>query len=107
MSVTTNAIIAYGISLDEDQEIPWETGDDTEVEEWWLKVNGYEPPFKMFDEHGMWINGVEPPQEKQDVYWNHRRAALEANPLPPYVHRGRPWDRDRGVSRLPGGYLGH
>jgi len=82
MSVTTNAIIAYGISLDEDQEIPWETGDDTEVEEWWLKVNGYEPPFKMFDEHGMWINGVEPPQEKQDVYWNHRRAALEANPLP-------------------------
>jgi len=80
MSVITNAIIAYGISLDIDQKIPWEL--EADAGDWWLKVNGYESPFGMFDENGDWIDGTRPSQERIDAYFNHRLAALEANPLP-------------------------
>jgi len=87
MSITTNAIVAFGISLYMDQEIPWEAGADTagtavNVEDWWLKVNGYEPPFKVVDERGNGLDGVQVPQRKKDAYWKHYWAALKANPLP-------------------------
>ena len=42
MGVSTDGIIAFGIVLDEGQELPWddEPGDG-DFEDWWRKVNGW------------------------------------------------------------------
>ena len=61
MGVSTNAILCFGISFDEDTIFPWGDGED-EMKEWWLEVNGYQPPFELFDEHGDWLDGVEAPR---------------------------------------------
>ena len=80
MGTSTNAILCYGYSFEEEYSFPWASEDD--IVEWWLKVNGYKPPFQLFDERRNWLNGVEAPDDKVTEYFNARRAFLEKNPIP-------------------------
>lgn len=82
MGTSTNAMICYGIALDDEMELPWEAAIDSDIEEWWRTLNGYIPPFELFTPEGEYIGGVEPSRERNDVYFAARRAFDAAHPLP-------------------------
>ena len=85
MSVSTDVILCYGFSFDEDYEFPWEDSGDSEwdIESWWLEsVHGYKPPFRLFTDDGDYIDGRKPPSERVSEYFAHRRAFAKEHPLP-------------------------
>ncbi len=93
MSVSTNAEISFGILFDEDHEFPWDDEKyDTDMAEWWRDINGYKPPFELFDERGEYAAGIpltkdqygrkEAPKEMVSAYFDHRHEWEKAHPLP-------------------------
>ena len=78
MGVSTNGIICYGISFEEDFEFPW----DDDWDEWWIKICGYKPLFEMYDEKGEYIAGMKPAQEDRDKYWDHKYKFKKEHPMP-------------------------
>ena len=82
MGTSTDAIICFGVSFEEDTEFPWDDNKWSDIDEWWLyEVCGYKDPFEMWDETGNYIDGIEPPEEKQNEYYDTRRAFKEKHPL--------------------------
>lgn len=80
MGVSTDGQICFGALLEEDTELPWQDRDD--IEDWWEEVKGYRPNPQLFDEHGEYLNGVEPPKEQVDAWLKHKREWKKENPLP-------------------------
>ena len=78
MGSNARATICLGTALEEEGEYPWK--DD--MEEWWLKINGYEPPFQLFDAKGEYLNGKKPPKDQIDAYYNHKFKFKKDHPLP-------------------------
>ena len=78
MGVSTNGQICFGVLLDENVELPWDKDNDGDFEAWWMCIQGYQPPFEIYDETGNYINGARPPEE----YYTHRHAFEKAHPLP-------------------------
>jgi hypothetical protein len=77
MGSDARATICFGIVLDNETEYPW--SDD--IEDWWFNaVCGYIPPFRVFDEKGNFLNGIQ--DEKCDEYYNHKNGFKKAHPLP-------------------------
>ena len=85
MTTSTNGQICYGIALDEDTEFPWDSDEyEGDIDDWWVSgVLGYQPPFKMYNSAGNFINGVEPPKEKVKAYYQDRRDFKARNPKLP------------------------
>src|SRR5687768_12176248 len=82
MGTSTNGEISYGIAFDEDFEFPWDDDDgEGDLENWWLAVNGYKPPFEVYDENG-YIGGKRPSEEKLSEYFAAQRSFQAAHPLP-------------------------
>jgi hypothetical protein len=84
MSESTDGQIFYGILVDEGAELPWEdevfSGD---IEDWWLSVNEYFPPFEIYTEEGEYREGISGFQdEKVQVYYKSEDEFLENHPLP-------------------------
>lgn len=95
MGASTNGIICYGIKFEEGFEFPWDAEPwDGEIEEWWGDVNGYKPPFELYDAAGNYhptirlVTGRYPsdtrPEDETLVerYHAHRLKWDEAHPLP-------------------------
>lgn len=80
MGVSTDGKISYGIEFPEGFYFPWVDHDD--IEDWWLDVNGYKPPFEIYDEEGEYIGGVRPSDETIKAYFESRRIFHEKHPLP-------------------------
>jgi hypothetical protein len=78
MGSDCRATIAFGIDLG-DSEQPW-TND--ELEDWWLKVNNYEPPYEIYDDEGYLIDGIDRKSEKCKAYWEHRNNWIKEHPCP-------------------------
>lgn len=56
MGFDATAIICYGVKLDEDFEPPWgDDNDEDDIEEWWMKVNGYQELPGVWDEKGSYL----------------------------------------------------
>ena len=85
MGTSTDGLLFYGWCFDEGHEFPWsdieECCEASEVV-WWRKVNGYEPPFKLYDEHGEYLNGRAPTDQQCRDYCDHHDRWDEAYPLP-------------------------
>jgi len=83
MGVSTNGQICYGVVFEEGYEFPWgKDGEDGGIEDWWMEINGYKPPFEIYDENGDYIDGKRPPTEKMDQWYESRIAWKKQNPLP-------------------------
>lgn len=82
MGVSTDGEISYGIAFEEDFEFPWDGDHEGDLDDWWLAVNGYKPPFELYDDEGEYINGVRPPQEQFDDCYEAERIFLKDHPLP-------------------------
>jgi len=83
MTVSTDGQICFGIVLDEGIELPWEDEDgEGYIELWWLDVQGYKPPFEMYNDRGSYIGGVKPSEKKHREYYDHQHAFEKTHPLP-------------------------
>lgn len=82
MGISTNGQICFGILFPEEYAFPWDKYGDEE--EWWLKdVLKYKPPFEIFDSKGEYIDGVKPPKETIDKYYEYRRNFInKSNAFP-------------------------
>lgn len=79
MGQSTNGLIAFGFSFEEDFEFPW--GED-DPEDWWAATKGYKPSVELFTAEGGYIGGVEPSREATKAYFAEKHAWQEANPMP-------------------------
>ena len=76
MGTSTDAIICYGIAVDEEAELPWATAPDGDIDEWWRKeIHGYTPTFELFTPDGNYIDGVEADASRVDAFFAERDAA--------------------------------
>lgn len=83
MGVSTDGIICYGMMFDEGDEFPWDAEPwNGDMNDWWRDINGYKPPFEIYNAQGNYIDGVKPPQGKEDEYWEHRKNWDKQNPMP-------------------------
>jgi hypothetical protein len=83
MSTSTDAQICFGICMDEDDELPWNAEPfNGDMEEWWLGVHDYKPPFDLFDEKGNFLPGVTREDPRIREYFEHRRQWLDQHPIP-------------------------
>jgi hypothetical protein len=83
MGVSTDAILCYGISLEEGTILPWEEH-ELSLEDWWIEVvHSYKPPFEIYDEEGNYADGKEPDRETIDEYYQHRYEFTKRVSLPP------------------------
>lgn len=83
MSVSTDGLIFYGVLLDEDTELPWNTNkyDYSELE-WWRDVNGFKPTNNLYDENGNWVNGIKPTEEAYKAYYTELALFDKKHPIP-------------------------
>lgn len=86
MGISTDGIICYGYHVGEVDEIEIfdpenEKEYDDGIYDWYIeKYLGYKEPFPMFDEKGMWLNNIEPPEHTITEYLDHRKKFKENNP---------------------------
>ena len=80
MSSSTDGTICFGVMIDDETELPWDESGDWEV--WWRKVNGYKPPFEIFDKNGNYLDGKEPAEGKVDEYFDSQEKWDKKNPFP-------------------------
>lgn len=81
MTTSTDAIICFGMTFDEDREFPWDDDDD-DIEEWWLNTIGYKKPFELFDKDGDYVDGMKPSMTKIREYYEKREEFLKKFPIP-------------------------
>jgi hypothetical protein len=79
MGQSTNGQICFGILFPEDYKLPWK---DSSEEDWWRTVNGYKPPFELYNSQGEYLNGKKPPQSEIDQYYQAQREFDDNNPFP-------------------------
>lgn len=79
--------ICYGVTFDEETEFPWDADEyDGDLEQWWaFGVQEFRHSFELFTPEGLWIDGVEAPQERQDQYNREWREFRDRMALPPVV----------------------
>lgn len=83
MSVSTDGQICFGILFEESFEFPWDLSPwDGEYEDWWRDMNGYEPPFNLYDSRGNYLDGIEPSKDRIHEYYAARREFDKARPFP-------------------------
>lgn len=97
MGQSTDALIAYGLSFDEDSEFPWYgcdlDGGGEDFEEWWRDVNGFkhaveQPDWEAIEERSkqrpMGRPGESSPEDQAhiDAWFGERNDWDKANPLP-------------------------
>lgn len=85
MGQSTNAILCFGISLEEGYEPVWcDTEYDSDIDDWWCTVNGYKRPFELYDNQGnyIYVNGIKPSEERIQEYFHHKRIWQKDHPLP-------------------------
>jgi len=84
MSQNTDGQICFGILLEEGTELPWDEDDECgygDVEEWWMELNGYTPPFEIWEKNSAeYLSDIT--SEMRDQYYEHRRQWKKANPVP-------------------------
>ena len=81
MGVSTDAIICFGILLDEDSEYPFQ---DKDIEDWWIyDVLQFKHSINIYDENGNYKDGYKPPEEVISAY--HRESIDFGKQNPPPV----------------------
>lgn len=86
MTTSTDAILCYGIAIDEDaMPFPWQTDEfDGDLEDWWReKVLGFKHSKPIFGPDGNYLQGTKPSKEDFQAYYDEIHAFNEANPKPP------------------------
>jgi len=83
MGTSTDAIICYGIALDEEAELPWAIAPDSDIEDWWRReIHGYVPTLEPFTPEGNYVDGVEPDAAEVNAYFAEQAAFDKQHPLP-------------------------
>jgi hypothetical protein len=103
MGVSTDGQICFGIAFEEGFEFPW--GDDDEGNWWTDQVNGYKPPFSLYDDKGNFLGGKRPPQDQMDRYYDHLREFEAAHPMPVKVVNYCSYDCPMYILAVPSSFM--
>ena len=82
MTVSTDAILCYGISVPEGDELPWSDRElyDDGIHDWWLEQNAWKPSCQPWDEDGERIPNTTEDDVKQ--YFAEKREFKSTHPCP-------------------------
>lgn len=80
MTTSTDGQICYGVMVEEEFTFPWDYDDN--IEAWWRKIQGYMPPYVLYNEFGDYSTSATPSQKIINEYYDHQVAFDEAHPLP-------------------------
>lgn len=82
MGVSTDAILCYGISFEEDTQFPW---DEYEFEDWWYYNRlGFSPTEEIYDEYGEYLEGIAEGDPRISKYYQEKRDFKQLQPECPY-----------------------
>lgn len=98
MGTSTNAILCFGLAVDEDDPPEWL--DDPP--EWWRHGGGYRPAPEIYTAAGEWLGGKRPPQDQINAYFAHRSAWDAAHPMPVEVVIHCTGDEPMYIIAVPG-----
>jgi len=102
MSVSADAQICYGIWIGED-DFPWTAKKyHYGIDDWWLEETGWEPPCKIFDSSGNWLNGEKPKQSIVDEYFASKNKWRNNHPLPVEEVNAGSCDAPSWILAVPG-----
>lgn len=82
MGTSTNGQIAYGVLLEEDAILPWESDNGTDIDDWWLGECGFIPKCQPFTEEGEYAEGFGDNDPRIKEYFKDRREFLKSHPMP-------------------------
>lgn len=85
MDIIKAGQICFGIAFTEGIEFPWDRdGYNGNIDNWWVySVLEFHPSFELYDIKGDFLEGMKPPQEKMDAYWQERYDfKKQTRPLP-------------------------
>ncbi len=86
MSLTVKVCCGVNMGTEEDWEPPWDACNE-DITDWWRKVNGYKPPFQLWDENGNYVEGKT--EADYTPYSEHERQWDKQHPCPiEVVHYG-------------------
>lgn len=85
MSVSTDALLVFGIAVPEDAKFPWD--EESDPEDWWRDASGFVPSVHPFDEDGNFADGIGEDSSEVHQYFDESRVWREAHPFPVEVHR--------------------
>lgn len=78
---SASAVLSYGFMFEEGFEFPWSDTEDSDIEDWWVDVNGFVNPAECpFDESGEFKEGFT--TELTLVWYKNKAEWLKSNPVP-------------------------
>lgn len=87
MTVSTDAILCFGIAFDNEDTppFPWDTGEfENDIEDWWReKVLGFRHSKPIYTPEGGYVQGPPPSKEEIQAYYDEIRAFDAEHPKPP------------------------
>lgn len=83
MTVSTDGQLCFGYLIDEDTVMPWDADPwDGDADDWWFEaILGFKPSKQIYDEHGDYLDGVQPVDV--DQYYAERRDFRAGHPSLP------------------------
>jgi len=86
MGVSTNAQLCFGVSLEEETELPWNNDRyDYDCDKWWRNINGFKYSVEdPFDDDGNWRTDISDTirEELYDIRYTEEKVWDAAHPLP-------------------------
>lgn len=109
MGVSTNAMLVFGLQLEENKTYPWDNYEECcygELGSWYYdKIKPFvDLPESSFDEHGNWKGGEETPELRAmcDNRWKAEQAHMKANPIPVMIETHCSGDSPMYILTVPG-----
>ena len=102
MGTSTDAILCYGISVDEGDELPWSDRDkyDDGIYDWWIEESRWKPSIQPYDEDGEPLPNVS--KEAIDRYHQERYNFSKTHPLPIELVEHCSYEYPMSIIAVPG-----
>ena len=85
MSISSDAQISYGVLIEEEgmaDMLPWIREGGEEFGSWWLRETGFEHSFEIYDGKGDYVNGMKPPDNIINKYYEEEDLWMKDHPFP-------------------------
>lgn len=82
MGQSTDALLVFGIPLEEETELPWQKDGHEDIDDWWLVATGFKATDCPFDADGEYLPGVGRGHPREVAYYEERSQWRATHPLP-------------------------
>ena len=86
MGQSTDGVISFGVTCEEDTEFPWDKGDcEEDLVAWWRELQGFKDIHHPWTPEGNFAEGWSEGDPRFAEYFAHRNQWLKAHPLPVHL----------------------